>query len=152
MQELCDDWGVKFNDINLLNRAFLYKKIDGFIINNQDNYQVLEYIGDAVLNYCVNRMLIEKYPDINKSELSRRFIDFSKNETLSHLSRKMNLREYLSSPSNNNSEKFDADLFEAFIGAFYLDDKQNGLDDIYEFLYNNFSNIICPMEYDDWSS
>ncbi|MBR3604703.1 MAG: hypothetical protein IKL52_01590 [Candidatus Gastranaerophilales bacterium] len=149
LQELCDDWGVKFNNINLLNRAFLYKRVDNFVVNNQDNYQVLEYIGDAVLNYCVNRMLFERYPDSKKSEISKRFIDFSKNETLSRLSKKMNLREYLSSQVNNNSSKFDADLFEAFIGAYYLDDMQSGLDDVYEFLYDNFSNIICPVEYDD---
>ena len=72
-----------------------------------------------------------------------------KNETLSKLSKKMNLREYLSSQTSNNSSKFDADLFEAFIGAYYLDDKNSGLDDVYEFLYDNFSNIICPVEYDD---
>jgi hypothetical protein len=29
---------------------------------------------------------------------------------------------------------------------------QSGLDDVYEFLYDNFSNIICPVEYDDWST
>lgn len=149
LQELCDDWGIKFDDINLLNRAFLYKRVNDYVVNSQDNYQVLEYIGDAVLNYCVNRMLIERYPDVEKSEISKRFIEFSKNETLSKLSKKMNLREYLSSQTSNNSSKFDADLFEAFIGAYYLDDKNSGLDDVYEFLYDNFSNIICPVEYDD---
>ncbi|MBQ4647088.1 MAG: hypothetical protein IJB79_07040 [Candidatus Gastranaerophilales bacterium] len=145
LQELGDDWGLEFNNYSLLNRAFLDKKSQDIAISHHENYQLLEYVGDAVLNYCVNRMLIERYKNASKGEISNRYIDFSKNDSLARISKQMNLREYLATERKSTNSKFDADLFEAFIGALYLDAGQDGLDKAYDFLYENFSNIICPI-------
>jgi dsRNA-specific ribonuclease len=87
----------------------------------------------------------------NIAEYSAYFliVNLSKNQTLAMLSKAMNLREYLSFSLNNKLPKFDAGLFKAFIGAYYLDDDKSGLDDVYVFLYDNFSNIICLIEYEN---
>ena len=90
-------------------------------------------------------MLIERYKSASKGEIANRYVDFSKNDSLAKISKQMNLREYLATERKSSDSKFDADLFEAFIGALYLDATQDGLDKAYEFLYENFSNIICPI-------
>ena len=90
--------------------------------------------------------LLKQTQNVTKGEISNKFVEFSKNDSLAKISKRMNLREYLANEQKGKDSKFDADLFEAFIGALYLDAGQNGLDKAYEFLYENFSNIICPIE------
>ena len=97
--------------------------------NSDENYERLEFLGDAVLKLCVSDILYKKYPDYNEGSLSKiRSIIVSDN-TLSGLVDKYCLEEFIilgkqeEKMGGRNKQSIKACAFEALLGAFYLEGK-----------------------------
>ena len=57
--------------------------------------QRLEFLGDAVLEFCVSDMLYRKYPDLHEGELTARRAALVCGRTLSAVARSLELGRYL---------------------------------------------------------
>ena len=148
LEKFQEKYGLKFNDINLLHQAFLFGTMgDNSVMSHADTYQVLEFIGDGVLNFCLHEILTDILPEKRRNWLVEKIYGkFSNNSYLTEISKKMKLGDYTihvgNSPAGN---KRHADMFEALIDAIYLDNGIDGLDKAYEFLYNNFKDVLLKM-------
>jgi ribonuclease-3 len=144
LKELEGRLGHQFNDIEWLNKALTHRSFS----NEQDcpekqSNEVLEFLGDAVLNLAVSHLLLQKFPDAQEGTLSMKRAHFVKQGSLAFLSRGLQLEEYLllgkGELLNGGRKKTSilADAYEAIFGAVYMD---SGLDRVIEIL----QNVLAP--------
>ena len=122
--------GYIFNDKNLLSRAFTHSSYANENKNSED-YERLEFLGDAILEYLVSLYLFETYPSKNEGSLSKMRANLVSAETLSAIIDDLGLINYVKVGSGNASENIlksedvKCDIFEAIVGAIHLDSNKN---------------------------
>jgi ribonuclease-3 len=97
-----------------------------------DSYERLEHLGDTILGAAVSTYLFRRYPTENEGFLTDLKKEIVCNEKLGELSQKLGLdRFYIISRHNeencggrSNTKKL-SDILEAFIGALWVDSKNN---------------------------
>ena len=121
--------GVRFNDRALLQRAFVHRSYLHEADEEtelQDN-QRLEFLGDAVLSFIVSELLFRRYPERREGDLTNLRSALVKRETLSRFAKELRLGDYLllgrGEEENGGRGRHTTlcDTYEAFIGAFFLD-------------------------------
>lgn len=132
MKKLEEIYGIKIDNSDFFKRALTHpsytKEND---LDYTENYERLEFLGDAVLKLVTSEILFEKYPDYPEGELSKiRSIVVSDN-TLSKIAHKIGLCDLIIVAKHEGKlgltkiESVCACAFEAVLGAFYLDGKLN---------------------------
>lgn len=133
-----DQIGYTFRNKDLLQQAFVRKSYSAE--NGGENNEVLEFIGDKVLDLMVIRMLTDRYGSYTEggewNEYSSRFDEGELTElksslvekkTLAQRMRELGFAKYLIMGHGDELQKVDReqsvqeDLFEAIIGAVALD-------------------------------
>lgn len=135
--------GVQFHNLNLYRNAFVHRsyctmKNDDFDKGNQRcppdclplqemSYERLEFLGDAILGMVVAHYLIVRYPDQDEGFLSRLRTKIVNGKMLGHLAKLVGfpkfaiLSKQIEDIQGRNNYKTMEDVFEAFIGALYMD-------------------------------
>lgn len=146
LRELFDNNGLSehtFNNINLYRTAFVHKsyctmKNADFNTGNtkcpddclplQDmSYERLEFLGDSLLGMIIAGYLYERYPDQNEGFLSKMRTKLVNGKMLGFLSDKVGFTKYaiiskqVEETNGRNNYKIMEDIFEAFLGALFLD-------------------------------
>lgn len=115
-----------FDPLNLehYRRAFTHRssnKTD--TIGNPLNYERLEFLGDAMLGSVIAAHLFKEVPSGDEGYLTKMRSKIVSREHLNELGRDLNLIQWVESKvsSQNFGENIHGNLFEAFVGAIYLD-------------------------------
>ncbi len=125
-----NDRNVKFLVQNVKNRNIqpIHKKNN--VIGLKDRcYERLEYLGDSVIRLIVAEYLYNRYPEQDEGFLTKLKTKIENNESLAKLSRILGLNEYMivSKHVDLNGARTEEDIgvlgdvFEAFVGALFLD-------------------------------
>ncbi len=87
------------------------------------NYERLEFLGDAVLGMIVANFLYHKVPEGNEGYLTEMRSKIVSRAHLNELGKELNLQQFLRTedPSSQFGENVYGNLFEALVGAIYLD-------------------------------
>jgi ribonuclease-3 len=118
--------GYSFKDKELLKRALIHRSF-AFEKDLKDNYEVLEFLGDAVIGLIVSEELIKRFPDKREGELSQIRAFLVSEPSLSQLARAIGLGDFLylgrGERRSGGKEKSSilCDVFESVFGALYLD-------------------------------
>ncbi|MBR1966315.1 MAG: ribonuclease III [Lentisphaeria bacterium] len=132
-----------FEDRSLLKTALTHRSFAVETGLDYDN-QRLEFLGDAVLEIILTEYLYLIYPKEEEGNLTKMRSAMVREEALAAFARKINLGDFIfmgrgemESHGNERNSTL-ADLFEALLGAWYLDGgmapvKRFVLDMIYEF-------------------
>ena len=90
---------------------------------NAINYERLEFMGDAMLGSVIAAHLFNKVPTGDEGYLTKMRSKIVSREHLNELGKDLNLIQFLESKVTNQNfgENIHGNLFEAFIGAIYLD-------------------------------
>ncbi len=113
-----------FEDKRLLKQAFTHKSINN---SPRFNYERLEFLGDSVLDIVISRELMREFPDGDEGLLTQRRAALVQKPFLANMGRLLNLMDYLKIEKNIDlniekiADKQIANIFEALIGALYLD-------------------------------
>jgi ribonuclease-3 len=124
--ELSERLGHVFADPDLLATALMHASA-AFERDGTRGNERLEFLGDAVLGLVVARLLYERHPDWREGELTRARAALVNGRVLARQARSLGLVEYFvlgrTERRSGGSEKDRvlANLFEAVIGAIYLD-------------------------------
>ena len=126
LNKLLNDLNIPYHNIDIYREAFTHPSFSNEK-NGRRNYERLEFLGDAVLQYYVSRFIFEKYPHKSEGELTTLRSKLVREESLARFSRELNLGPYIylgageehSGGRDRNSVL--ADIFEAFIGAISQD-------------------------------
>ena len=125
---LHDDFGIDFHNPYLLDEAFTHASYaNEHKREHLKYYERIEFLGDAVMQLCVSEYLFKRYPLMPEGKLSRLRAAMVREESFSKFAVECHFDEYIR--LGKGEEKADArkrssllcDIFEAFIGALYLD-------------------------------
>jgi ribonuclease-3 len=148
--KVAEKLGLKFNDIELLKRAFVHRS---YINENQGtglkHNERLEFLGDAVLELAASVELFGKYPDRPEGELTAFRASIVNTVSLADTAEELQFSNYLmlsrgeSKDTGKARQSILADTFEAVIGAIFLD---QGFDSAEAFigknLYHKLDEIV----------
>ena len=113
-----------FHNKDYLNQAFTHKSLNK---EPRNNYERLEFLGDAVIDIIVSRELMREFPEGDEGLLTQRRAALVQKPYLASIGQLLDLMDYINIEQNVNLsinkivEKQQANLFEALIGAIYLD-------------------------------
>ena len=127
LQRLEKKLGVEFENLELLNLALTHtsysREMEDKILHNER----LEFLGDAVLELASSTYLFEHFQDFSEGELTKARASIVCQPILAKLGAKLELGEMLllgrgeeASGGRNRTTNLE-DVFEAVIGAIYLD-------------------------------
>ena len=126
-----------------------FKNIDRSIDLQENSYETMEFLGDSILGSIVSSYLYERFYKIYNQDEG--FLTYLKNrivcgESLAVLSKKIGLNKFIVISKHiedycdgRNNLNILEDVFEAFIGAIFLD---NNYDTIKEILLNIIEKYI----------
>lgn len=148
--------GYHFNNPDLLKHALSHGSY-AHQYNVPDN-ELLEFLGDAVLELIVRDYLVKTYPYLTEGELSKLKAYLVTESTLANVAREIHLGEALllgAGEMKNQGRDKDSilcDALEAVLAAIYLD---GGLKEAYEVglrLFSSFIKRISPDFNKDYKS
>jgi len=143
---LQDSFNIHPKNLDLYSRALTHRSyLNETKEKNLSSYERLEFLGDAILSFCISKIIYEKFPLLPEGDLTNLRSALVKTETLASLSRNIGLGKYLllskgeSESNGKNNRSILADSMEAVIAAIYLD---LGIDKIQTVIQNIFSGLI----------
>lgn len=142
LSQLCTKLEVSFSELSLLKAAFTHSSFRNEHKRDQiqDNER-LEFLGDAVLELCVSRYLYRELPEAPEGELTRMRSAIVCEPSLVAAAKNLDFPRYLrlgkgeELSGGRERPSLLADVFEAFIGALFLD---RGLDAVEDFMTRHF--------------
>ena len=152
--------GVRFKDTSLLlsaitHRSYLNEHRDA----TWDHNERLEFLGDAVLELVVTDFLFAKYPDKPEGELTAVRAALVNTNSLSSASETLGINQFLLMSKGEAKDEgrarqyILANVFEACIGAIYLDQGYDSARDfIAERLFANTEKIVEKRLWQDAKS
>jgi ribonuclease-3 len=128
-------------NINKYKKAFTHRSIQ--IIDskgNPINYERLEFLGDSILGSVIAAYLYKKVPTGSEGYLTQMRSKIVSREHLNELGKDLNLIRFVKSNIDqaNVGDNIHGNIFEALIGAIYLD---KGYNSCQKFIYQN---VIVP--------
>lgn len=111
--------GCDIQNISLYNEAFSLKnssKKEG-----HGNYERLEFLGDSILGSIISCHLYQAYPTANEGYLTQMKSKIVNRKNLNKLGEEINLLKFVKNKNYALSGDIFGNLFEALVGAIYLD-------------------------------
>lgn len=108
-----------FKDKNLLIKALTHTS------SSQENNEVLEFLGDSVINLIISELLIGKFPNKNEGVLSLMRSKLVSREMLNKIAKDLQLKDYIILGESFKNQKIPEDLLgnalEAILGSIFLE-------------------------------
>ena len=126
LEKLKEKNGLAGRETPMLAEAFTHRSYA--VEKNLDfDNQRLEFLGDAVLEIILTEYLFQRYPRMNEGDLTKVRSALVRENTLAELAHSLSLGDYLRIGNGErenggaNRKSTLADLFEAVLGAIFLD-------------------------------
>ena len=147
------------NNIDLFKRAFIHRS---YVNENVSELKLvqrpyncielkkisnerLEFLGDGILECITKFYLYKRFPDADEGFMTEKKISLVKNDHIGKLAYKLGLNRWYIISKNAEEKKIRSNykklgcLFEAFLGALFLDSNQIKIDDSSRLFSNYFS-------------
>ena len=135
--------GTKIKNLDLYQKAFTHKSALKEYPQFTESFETLEFIGDSVLGFVITKFLFDRYEKRQEGFLTKARTKLVRGETLAKIASILNLHSYVVMDEKgmrnnwNTNPKILEDVFEALIGAIYMD---IGLIHAKEFILRIYNN------------
>ncbi|AGH31200.1 RNAse III [Ostreococcus lucimarinus virus OlV5] len=119
--------GTKIKNLSFYQRAFTHKSALKEYEQFNESFETLEFMGDSVLGFIITKFLFDRYEERQEGFLTKARTKLVRSETLADIALKMGLNNMVLMDEKgmrngwNNNPKILEDVFEALVGAIYLD-------------------------------
>jgi ribonuclease-3 len=152
--ELQEKIGYTFKDEALLKQALTHSSFSNEQkINKLDNYERLEFLGDAVLELISSEFLFRENKNMPEGQLTRLRASMVCEPALAYCARDIDLGSYIllgkgeEATGGRKRDSIISDVMEAVIGAIFLDGGiENAKNFIYRFVLSDLENKILFMD------
>lgn len=140
--KVLEKFGIETSHESLYEKAFTHTSYANE--HDKESYERLEYLGDAVLELIMSEYLY-KNTEYQEGEMTKLRSHYVCENALYEYSIRLGLNEFLllgkgeEETGGRNRKAIVADIFEAFMGAIYLD---KGLETVKKFIYSNIIPLI----------
>jgi len=157
IHELLVKFNVKPHDIFIYEEAFTHSSYNADANTKHVDYERIEFLGDSVIGLVVASLAFKLHPNMGQGMLTKMKSSLVSTQFLANESRRLHLDEYIRVGNSfvakiKESNHLLEDVFEAFIGALYLD---QGFEFTKQFLVNIFEPEVRkfkPTELTDYKS
>lgn len=150
--DLARSLNIQIKDPHYYQLALTHPSNNADANTKHQDYERLEYMGDAVLDYVSADIIFKEHPKMDQGLMSKLRSHLVKSHSLAEYARKIDLAKYiktghsLNAVSINASDKILEDVFEALIGAIYLD---LGMEAAYQHISNFILEDVKTLGADD---
>ena len=143
---------IPFHELSLYKEAFTHASYANESHHKGNDYERLEFMGDAVLQLYVSEFLFKLFPHVPEGTLTTLRSKLVREESLARFSKQLGLGELLyvgvgeEKSGGRQRESVLANIFESFIGALYLD---CGKDEVIKILEQTIFLHVNDLNYDD---
>ena len=140
--KVLEKFGIETNHESLYEKAFTHTSYANE--HDKESYERLEYLGDAVLELIMSEYLY-KNTEYQEGEMTKLRSHYVCENALYEYSIRLGLNEFLllgkgeEETGGRNRKAIVADIFEAFMGAIYL---EKGLETVKKFIYSNVIPLV----------
>ena len=119
--------GTKIKNLDLYQKAFTHKSALKEYEQLNESFETLEFIGDSVLGFVITKFLFDQYESKQEGFLTKARTKLVRGETLANIAKILGLEKMVVMDEKgmrngwNNNPKILEDVFEAIIGALYMD-------------------------------
>ncbi len=116
--------GFKPKKLSIYKKAFLHRSVNKKDANgNPMNYERLEFLGDAMLGTIISKHLYNEVPEGDEGYLTKMRSKVVSRKHLNELGKDLGLLRFVESriPKSHFGENIHGNVFEALVGAIYLD-------------------------------
>lgn len=119
--------GYRFTDLLLLQKALIHSSFAFEQAQIDKNNEILEFLGDAVLDLVIGHTLCKHYPEMREGELTRLRSSLVNETHLALMARELALGDYLclgkgeDASNGRNKSSILSCAYEALIGAIFED-------------------------------
>lgn len=129
-----------------------------YVFIQNTNYERLEFIGDSIIKPILTDYITSYFINQNEGFLSKLRSRLEKTQFFSNLTKLLNLKDYIlisrqyeETDTRNTNLSIMEDVFEAFIGALYLDAKEQkdcgyAFKVIHDLIYNIFESDTFNLD------
>ena len=89
-------------------------------VSSDPSYERLEYLGDSIFHLIATEYIYDRYEDEGKGFLTKLRIKLDRSESMVELTNILELNRYIQYRNIYLNDNILEDVFESFIGAFYL--------------------------------
>ena len=117
----------------------------------QENNEVLEFLGDSVLNLVITEALVARNSDLDEGQLSKVRASLVNESALAEQALQLKVNEYIKFGKGEaltggaTKPRLLACAYEALVGAIYLD---RGIDASKDFIIKDFAKILDALDSD----
>ena len=128
---------IRYKDLAIYEQALTHPSYNGEVNTKHQDYEKLEFMGDAVLGYVTADLVYKNRPEMSEGDLTKLRSVLVSTKPLAAYARKINLDQYvrighsITASQVKESDKILENVFESLIGAIYLD---AGLNSAYRFI------------------
>ena len=118
---------IAYKNLAIYEQALTHPSYNGDANTKHQDYEKLEFMGDAVLGYVTADLVYKNRPEMSEGNLTKLRSVLVSTKPLANYARKINLHEYIRIGHSitlnqvKESDKILENVFEALIGAIYLD-------------------------------
>jgi ribonuclease-3 len=118
---------TKIKNLDLYQKAFTHKSALKEYEQFTESFETLEFIGDSVLGFVITKFLFDRFEKRQEGFLTKARTKLVRGETLACIANTLGLNELVIMDEKgmrngwNNNPKILEDVFEALIGAIYMD-------------------------------
>jgi len=129
--------GIAFTDTLLLTRALTHRSYLNENPEALEDNERLEFLGDAVLDFLVGEWIYHRFPEMEEGDMTKMRSALVQTNQLAHFTRLLEMQNAIrlgkgeKKAGGTYRSTLLCDVFEAFVGALYLD---KGLDAVRSFL------------------
>ncbi len=159
LQDLQQAIGITFTDATILEAAFIHRSHLNEARHVHQSNERLEFLGDAVLSFLTSHYLYATYPDYPEGTLTNIRSSLVKTKSLSQIAQELRLGELLKlskgeeDSGGRNNPSLLADVFEALLGAIFLDQGISVAKKFLEqYVFPKTHDIIALKSYIDYKS
>lgn len=152
-----DQFFKKFNitpkNRELFEMAFTHSSFNSDAKTTHHDYERLEFIGDSVLGFVVASLIYKYHPEMKEGEMTRTRSSLVQSNSLAKYAINLGYNEYiraghsLSPEEASKNHNILEDVFEAVIGALYLD---QGIEFCIKFITKIFKDDVINFKIDDF--
>ncbi|MBR1581769.1 MAG: ribonuclease III [Bacilli bacterium] len=139
-------------DEELYKMAFTHSSFNGDKNTKHKDYERLEFIGDAVLGFVTASLIYKHHPEMKEGEMTKTRSALVQSSALAKYALNLGYDEYIRSGHSlthdeaARSQKILEDIFEAVLGAIYLD---QGIEVATKFITSIFEEDIINYKVSD---
>lgn len=153
--DFLDSYHIQYKNKDLINQAFVHSSYSNEHKTKKGDNERLEFIGDAVLQIYSAHRLYNIKPELPEGLMSTRRSNLVSEKALAEVVREYKLNQFLllgageEKTGGRQRDSIISDMFEAFIGAIYLD---SGYGNAFKLLDCLMSKYIAAIDENTFDS